>query len=281
MISPGVPWCSAGNKIKVGKGAYIEDLSFSKLILGDNVVIGANAILRNTQIGYGVVIGAYSRIRHSDIGVGCKIGKNTTLGRVVLNHDVCVGKNTSIYGSSLGYRSEIGDGVIINSDCTIKQYCDIGDNVTIHPMCVIMAGVRIRNWSEIRWGCTLGERVAVGKRVYIDVPQISEDCVIGDNNTISCMFIGEGISIPAVKNTDRAREESRMSVGNFTCPTSRYTATYFVKNKVCYVQAGCSDVMTLDEFYQARKDRPERQTTILFLDALYKLCEMNKWKTGE
>ena len=166
--------------IKAGKDCTIDVnvILEGEVVLGNDVYIGPNTILKDVYIGDGsrveafshlvsakvgkrCVIGPYARLREgSDIQNLAKVGnfvetKNTTLGEgSKANHFTYLGDTT------VGTKTNIGAGTITcNYDGTNKHKTIVGDNSFIGSNSSLVAPVEIGNNSTIAAGSTITKNV--------------------------------------------------------------------------------------------------------------------------
>ena len=166
--------------VKAGKDCTIDVnvILEGEVILGNDVFIGPNTILKDVYIGDGsrieafshlvsakvgkeCVIGPYARLREgSDIQNLAKVGnfveiKNTTLGEgSKANHFTYLGDTT------VGTKTNIGAGTITcNYDGTNKHKTLVGDNSFIGSNSSLVAPVEIGNNSTIAAGSTITKNV--------------------------------------------------------------------------------------------------------------------------
>jgi bifunctional UDP-N-acetylglucosamine pyrophosphorylase/glucosamine-1-phosphate N-acetyltransferase len=166
--------------VKAGKDCTIDVnvILEGEVILGNNVYIGPNTILKDVHIGDGsrieafshlvsakvgekCVIGPYARLREgSDIQNLAKVGnfvetKNTTLGEgSKANHFTYLGD------TNVGTKTNIGAGTITcNYDGTNKHKTIIGDNSFIGSNSSLVAPVEIGNSSTIAAGSVITKNV--------------------------------------------------------------------------------------------------------------------------
>jgi len=166
--------------VKAGKDCTIDVnvILEGEVILGNDVYIGPNTILKDVYIGDGsrieafshlvsakvgkeCVIGPYARLREgSDIQNLAKVGnfvetKNTTLGKgSKANHFTYLGDTT------VGTKTNIGAGTITcNYDGTNKHRTIVGDNSFIGSNSSLVAPVEIGNNSTIAAGSTITKNV--------------------------------------------------------------------------------------------------------------------------
>ncbi|MDC3247965.1 bifunctional UDP-N-acetylglucosamine diphosphorylase/glucosamine-1-phosphate N-acetyltransferase GlmU [Gammaproteobacteria bacterium] len=166
--------------VKAGKDCTIDVnvILEGEVILGNDVYIGPNTILKDVHVGDGsrieafshlvsakvgkeCVIGPYARLREgSDIQNLAKVGnfvetKNTTLGEgSKANHFTYLGDTT------VGTKTNIGAGTITcNYDGTNKHKTIVGDNSFIGSNSSLVAPVEIGNNSTIAAGSTITKNV--------------------------------------------------------------------------------------------------------------------------
>ena len=166
--------------VEAGKDCTIDVnvILEGEVVLGNNVYIGPNTILKDVHIGDGsrieafshlvsakvgekCVIGPYARLREgSDIQNLAKVGnfvetKNTTLGEgSKANHFTYLGD------TNVGTKTNIGAGTITcNYDGTNKHKTIIGDNSFIGSNSSIVAPVEIGNSSTIAAGSVITKNV--------------------------------------------------------------------------------------------------------------------------
>jgi bifunctional UDP-N-acetylglucosamine pyrophosphorylase/glucosamine-1-phosphate N-acetyltransferase len=138
------------------------------VILGDNVEIGANCIIKNATIGSGTIIHANSMVEDSLIGENANVGpyarlrpgtqleNNTKIGNFVetkktivgagskINHlsyvgDAVLGRGVNIgagtitcnYDGVNKFKTELADGVFVGSNTSLVAPITVGKNATI------------------------------------------------------------------------------------------------------------------------------------------------------
>lgn len=168
---------------KIGKNCYIGDNVYigEDVEIGDDVIVGTNSI-----IGRGCIVGAGSRIRsnvtishtimgeHAIINSGARIGESgfgiipagdkmmyiKQLGRVIIGNRVRIGANTTIDRGSV-------EDTMIGDDTIIDNLVQIGHNVHIGKMCIIVAQVGIAGSTKIGDGVVLAGQVGIAGHVKI------------------------------------------------------------------------------------------------------------------
>lgn len=168
---------------RVGSGCHLGDYSIigENVEIGDNVFIGDHTVIeKGCRIGAGSSIGNNVTISHSIIGErviihsGARLGESgfgivptgqtmiyiPQLGRVLVGDRVRIGANTTIDRGSIG-DTAIGDDTIIDN------LVQIGHNVTIGKMCIIVAQVGIAGSTTIGDGVVLAGQVGVAGHIEI------------------------------------------------------------------------------------------------------------------
>ncbi|MCX7716098.1 MAG: sugar phosphate nucleotidyltransferase, partial [Endomicrobia bacterium] len=151
---------------------YIEGKTIkcgdNNIIVGDNTLIGDNftcdryvIIGKNTRIGDNVVI------NRSIIGDNCTIGDGTVVFSSVIMNNVSIGKNSSIKESVVGYKTKLGDEVVVEVNTVIGEECEIQNkahikaNLKIWPKKLVEEGSTVstsliwqEKWSRMLFGST-------------------------------------------------------------------------------------------------------------------------------
>jgi len=131
--------------------------------LGDRVIIQAGAVLGSDGFGYVFTRGAHQKIPH--------------VGRCVIESDVEIGANTTVD------RGSVGD-TVIGAGTKIDNLVQIGHNVRLGQLCLVMAQVGIAGSARIGDGVIIagqaglaghisigaGARIAGRSAVFGDVP---------------------------------------------------------------------------------------------------------------
>lgn len=168
--------------LSVGENVVIDVncIFIGECRLGNNVRIGANCVIKNTQIGdhteilshcfiedssieQHVIVGPYARLRpetllqnNSKVGNFVEIKKSTIGEGSKVNHLSYVGD------TQMGKRVNIGAGVITcNYDGAFKHLTSIGDDVFVGSDCQLIAPVTLEA------GCTIG----AGSTITKDCPE--------------------------------------------------------------------------------------------------------------
>ena len=151
-------------------------------VVGDGVIIGANCV-----VGDGVEIGAQSQLRpNATLCAGTRLGERVILhsgvvlgsdgfgyvyrdnqhqriphvGRCVIENDVEIGANTTID------RGSISD-TVIGAGTKIDNLVQIGHNVRVGRLCLIMAQVGVSGSVTVEDGAILAGQAGVGGHTTI------------------------------------------------------------------------------------------------------------------
>ncbi|HRO08816.1 MAG TPA: UDP-3-O-(3-hydroxymyristoyl)glucosamine N-acyltransferase [Saprospiraceae bacterium] len=143
-----------GHDVTIGKGCYIQSGAYigDHTIIGDNVSIQAGALIGTDAFYYKKINGKYTKWRSGgkviiqdnvEIGAGCTINRgvsgDTVIGngtkldcQVHIGHGVVVGSNCLIAAQTgIAGKTIIGSGCVIYGQVGIAQNLKIGDNVVI------------------------------------------------------------------------------------------------------------------------------------------------------
>lgn len=160
--------------------------------IGQGVKIGANSIIRHSQIADNVVIHPNSLIEKAQISKHCEIGPfarirpDTVLAaQVKVGNFVEIKKSTIAKGSKISHLSYIGDTtmgadvnigagtITCNYDGAFKHQTIIGDNVFVGSDSQLIAPVTVGNGATIGAGTTVTRDVSADKLVISRAPQRS------------------------------------------------------------------------------------------------------------
>ena len=163
-----------------------------KVVLGDNVRIGPNCVLRNAAVAAGTEIHAFSLLEDAEVGARCRIGPYARLRPgASLAEDVHIGNfvevKASRFGagskanhlsyigdSEVGSRVNIGAGTITcNYDGTAKHRTVIEDDCFIGSDATLVAPVRIAKGSYIGAGSTISEDTPPGQLTVARARQVT------------------------------------------------------------------------------------------------------------
>ena len=164
-------------KFSYGFGVEIDtNVTFEgDVVLGNNVKINANSILRDCKVGDGTVIKHFSLIESSSLGEGSFVGP---YGRIrpgsIIGNNVQIGNYVEIKNSSIG------------NDCRINHHTFIGDSL-IADQVTIGAGTITCNHDGNSTRHTIIEQGAyIGSGCNLVAPLIiSAEATIGAGSTIT------------------------------------------------------------------------------------------------
>ncbi len=179
-----MPTARIGKGAKIGSRVSLGDYAVvgSNAVIGDDVVIGAQSV-----VGDGVSIGTGSRLfPHVTVYAGTQIGMRVVLhsgvrlgsdgfgyvysgavhakiqhvGGCIIGDDVEIGANTTIDRGSI-------DDTVIGAGTKIDNLVQVGHNVRIGRLCLIMAQVGIAGSARIGDGCIIAGQAGLGGHISI------------------------------------------------------------------------------------------------------------------
>lgn len=167
-----------GRDVEIDVGCIFE----GRVVLGDNVKVGAYCVIREATIGAGTVVAPFSHMDQADIAADCLIGPyarlrpGTTLGRNTHIGNFVELKNTQVATDSkinhlsylgdtaVGSHVNIGAGTITcNYDGVNKFRTVIGDYAFIGSDSQLVAPVSIGAGATIGAGSTITKDAPAGK----------------------------------------------------------------------------------------------------------------------
>jgi UDP-3-O-[3-hydroxymyristoyl] glucosamine N-acyltransferase len=160
------PTARIGHGVKLGAGVRIEDY----VVLGDGVQIGDGTrlyphvtVYSGGEIGARCAIHSGTRIASDGFGYVFRNGRHEKIphvGRCVIGDDVEIGANTTIDRGSI-------DDTVIGSGTRIDNLVQIGHNVRIGSLCLLMAQVGIAGSARIGNGVIIAGQAGIGGHVTI------------------------------------------------------------------------------------------------------------------
>lgn len=156
----------------VGSGAVIGDGAWigAHSVVGDGVSIGRASRLFSqvtlypgTVLGERVVLHSGARIGSDGFGYVFSAGRHAKIphvGRCVIGDDVEIGANTTVDRGSI-------DDTTIGAGTKIDNLVQIGHNVQIGRLCLIMAQVGIAGSARIGDGCVLAGQAGLGGHITV------------------------------------------------------------------------------------------------------------------
>ncbi|MFO1339927.1 MAG: bifunctional UDP-N-acetylglucosamine diphosphorylase/glucosamine-1-phosphate N-acetyltransferase GlmU, partial [Burkholderiaceae bacterium] len=167
-----------------------------EVVLGDEVRIGANCVVRNARIGAGAVIHPFTHIDGESAGV--QVGAGALVGPVarlrpgaVLGDEVHIGNFVEVKNSTLakgakanhlaylgdatvGERVNYGAGSITaNYDGANKHRTVIGNDVHVGSNCVLVAPITLGDGATIGGGSTIAKDAPAGQLTVARAKQVS------------------------------------------------------------------------------------------------------------
>ena len=181
----------AGRDVVLDVNVVLE----GKVDLGDNVTVGANTFIRDTEIGAGVTILPNCVIEDARIGAGARIGPFARIRpQAQLEEDVHVGnfveikKSTIGKGSKINHLSYVGDSqvgsgvnigagtITCNYDGANKHQTVIGDDVFVGSGTELVAPLTVGDGATIGAGTTLTKDLDPG---HLAVTRAAQQTVPG------------------------------------------------------------------------------------------------------
>ena len=145
-----------GNNVRIGANCQLKDCE-----IGDNVVIKPNSLIDDARVGAGAEIGPFARLRP-----GTVLAENVHIGNFVETKKAVIGKGSKANHLAYLGDAEIGSGVNIgagtitcNYDGVNKHLTTIGDNAFIGTNTSLIAPV------VVGAGATTGAGSAISKDV--------------------------------------------------------------------------------------------------------------------
>lgn len=149
-------------------------------VIGNNVEIKANCILKNCKIGNNTIIRPYTSIEGTVIGMNCTIGPYANLrNKSVINDNVSIGNYVEIKKSNIGKNVKINHLSFIG-DAAIEENVIIGAGTITcnhdgasHQRTNIKKGVYVGSGCKLIAPITLGENstIAAGSVVTRNAPK--------------------------------------------------------------------------------------------------------------
>ncbi len=169
-ISPPAPWIAPtarlGHGVKLGAGVRIEDY----VVLGDGVKIGDGTrlcphvtVYSGGEIGARCTIHSGARIASDGFGYVFRNGRHEKIphvGRCIIGDDVEIGANTTIDRGSI-------DDTVIGDGTRIDNLVQIGHNVRIGSLCLVMSQAGIAGSARIGDGVIIAGQAGLGGHVTI------------------------------------------------------------------------------------------------------------------
>ncbi|VTU06258.1 bifunctional N-acetylglucosamine-1-phosphate uridyltransferase/glucosamine-1-phosphate acetyltransferase [Actinobacillus indolicus] len=157
-----------GNNVKIGAGAILKNV-----VLGDNVEIKPYSVLEDSVIGESADVGPFARLRPgTELAAKAHVGNFVEIKKSTIGVGSKVGHLTYIGDSEIGANVNIGAGTITcNYDGANKFKTIIGNNVFVGSDTQLVAPVTVANGATIGAGSTITKDVAADELVITRVPQ--------------------------------------------------------------------------------------------------------------
>jgi UDP-3-O-[3-hydroxymyristoyl] glucosamine N-acyltransferase len=159
-------YCVIGEGAIIGDGVWIG----SGTVVGDGAIVGdGSSLFPQVTLYSGAILGArvvaHSGVRIASDGFGYVFdGKSHVkiphVGRCIIGDDVEIGANTTIDRGSI-------DDTMIGSGTRIDNLVQIGHNVQVGKLCLIMSQVGISGSARIGDGCVLAGQAGLGGHITI------------------------------------------------------------------------------------------------------------------
>jgi UDP-3-O-[3-hydroxymyristoyl] glucosamine N-acyltransferase len=177
------PYAVVGDRVELGAGSVIGP----HCVVGDGVTIGERChliasvtVYSGSRLGERVTIHAGARIGSDGFGYVQRDGEHLKIphvGRCIVEDDVEIGANTTIDRGSI-------DDTVIGAGTKIDNLVQIGHNVRIGRLCLIMGQAGIAGSVRVEDGCMIlgqvgisghhtigkGARLAAQAGVFGDIP---------------------------------------------------------------------------------------------------------------
>ncbi|WP_293731071.1 bifunctional UDP-N-acetylglucosamine diphosphorylase/glucosamine-1-phosphate N-acetyltransferase GlmU [uncultured Actinobacillus sp.] len=157
-----------GNNVKIGAGAILKNVT-----LHDNVEVKPYSVLEDSIIGESADVGPFARLRPgAELAAKAHVGNFVEIKKAVIGEGSKVGHLTYIGDAEVGANVNVGAGVITcNYDGANKFKTIIGDDVFVGSDSQLVAPVTIEKGATIGAGSTITKNVAENELVITRVPQ--------------------------------------------------------------------------------------------------------------
>lgn len=146
-----------GARCTIRTGSVLQDA-----VLGDDVVVEAHCVVRESRLDSDVKIGPFARLRPlTHLKVGAQIGNFVEVKKSVVGEGTKAMHLSYLGDARIGKKSNIGAGTITcNYDGFHKYPTHIGSKVFIGSDSALVAPVRIGDGAYVAAGSTITENVA-------------------------------------------------------------------------------------------------------------------------
>jgi UDP-3-O-[3-hydroxymyristoyl] glucosamine N-acyltransferase len=157
------PHAVVGDGVRVGRDTtlYAHSTLYSGSEVGERVIVQSGARVGSDGFGYVFAGGEHQRIEH--------------VGRCIIGDDVEIGANTTIDRGSI-------DDTVVGAGTKIDNLVQIGHNVKIGRLCLVMAQVGIAGSAQIEDGVILAGQAGINGHIVIgaDARIAAQAGVFGD-----------------------------------------------------------------------------------------------------
>lgn len=156
----------------IGAGARIADGVWigPHAVVGDGVSVGRDSVLyahstlySGTEIGERVIVQSGARVGSDGFGYVFRDGEHARIphvGRCLIGDDVDIGANTTIDRGSI-------DDTVVGAGTKIDNLVQVGHNVKIGRLCLLMAQVGIAGSAQVEDGVILAGQAGIGGHLTI------------------------------------------------------------------------------------------------------------------
>ncbi len=140
--------CVVGSGARIGTSSrlYPQVTLYAGADVGERVVLHSGVRIASDGFGYVFNAGSHEKIPH--------------VGRCIIGDDVEIGANTTIDRGSI-------DDTVIGAGTKIDNLVQVGHNVRIGRLCLIMAQVGIAGSARIEDGCIIAGQAGLGGHIKI------------------------------------------------------------------------------------------------------------------
>jgi bifunctional UDP-N-acetylglucosamine pyrophosphorylase/glucosamine-1-phosphate N-acetyltransferase len=157
-----------GERVRIGPNVVLRDAR-----LADDVVVLANCVIEQAEIGGGARIGPFARIRpDTRLAAGAQVGNFVEIKKSDVGTDSKINHLSYIGDTSIGERVNIGAGTITcNYDGASKHRTLIGNDVFIGSDTQLVAPVAVGDGATIGAGSTVTRDAPPGELTLSRAPQ--------------------------------------------------------------------------------------------------------------
>ena len=157
-----------GERVVIGPGAVIRDSD-----IGDDTVVHPHCVIESATVAANCQIGPFARLRPgARFENGAKAGNFVEVKKAVIGDGSKVNHLTYIGDATIGRNVNVGAGTITcNYDGANKHHTTIGDNAFIGSGANLVAPVEIGEGATIGAGSTISREAPAGKLTLNRAPQ--------------------------------------------------------------------------------------------------------------